>query len=895
MFFETKAVSAARACVPLREITRHMRYGACCVALVLASFVTPAAFAQIPALTDTTCAGQRSGIAGGLKPCTASDFTSSATLTNANGASTCVHGQSFTADLTVTLTHSTGNTRYNIGFFTGEQANNPATTTSGNVCSAAAMPNNVAPWSNLDNNACGDAGGALTATPTITGIKILCSGVVGGNVQVPYLVVWDQSAGTATSCNGSIDVKATTGSKCNGGIATISNEIVNPAAELAIVKNVAISGNTVTYTLVITNNGPDSADGATYTDTVPNTVSGLTASCGGATGGAACGTQPNIAGQVVSGTVGTLPNGGSVTITISGTAANNAVVDNTASVAPPATVTDTNNTNNTSTATGTVGGANADVVMNKTVVFNANSVTYTLVVSNTGPDAADGATYTDTVPNTVTGIGATCGSPTGGAACGTQPNIAGQVVSGTVGTLPSGGSVTITITGTGATGANADNTASAAPPSGTTDPNNTNNSSTATGNIPGPSADVGIVKNVGIVGTTVTYTLVITNGGPAPADGETYSDNVPATVAISTATCGTPTGGAACGTQPNVVAQSVSGTIATLPNGGSVTITITGTAANNAVVDNTGSISPPAGTTDPNSTNDTSTATGTVGAPQADVSVLKSVVISGNTVTYTLLISNGGPASADLASYSDNVPATVAISTATCGTPTGGAACGTQPNVAGQMVSGMVGTLPNGGSVTITISGTAANGAVVDNTANVVAPTGTTDPNNANNSSNATGTVGASADVAVVKSLVTSGNTVTYTLLISNNGPNVADGATFTDNVPATVTLSGTPTCATTSGGAVCGTVNVAGNTVSGSVTTFPSNSSVTVTINGTTTNGATIDNTATVSPPSGTTDPTPTNNNSTATGTGLPVRLQSFDVTLVVPSPKPHEARMPK
>ena len=860
--------------------------------LLSVQLCAPSVFAQtIPALTDTPCAGQRAGAA--LTPCTANDFTATPTVTNTNGATTCVHGQYFTADLQLSLTHSQGNSRYNIGVFTGQDGNNPATTTSGNVCSAAAMPTSPLPWTSLDGNACGDVGGAVSATPTITGVKIACIGTVGANATVPYLVVWEQNAGTATSCNGSIDVKTTTGSKCNGGTATISNVIVNPGVDLSMVKNLSIVGNTVTYTLTISNSGPDPANGAAYTDTVPNTVSAISASCGGAAGGAACGTQPNVAGQNVTGTVGTLPSGGSVTITITGTAAGNAVVDNTASVSPPAGVTDTNAANNSSTATGTVGAASADVQMQKSVAFSANAVTYTLVISNFGPSAADGATYSDTVPNTVTGLSAGCGGATGGAACGTQPNVAGQIVSGTVGTLPSGGSVTVTINGSGATGANADNTANVQPPAGTNDPSNGNNSSTATGNIPGPSADASIVKNVGIVGTTVTYTLLISNAGPAAANGETYTDNVPATVAISTATCGGATGGAACGTQPNTVGQTVSGAVGTLPSGGSVTITITGTAANNAVVDNTASISPPAGTTDPNSNNDSSTATGTVGGPQADVSATKSVVINGNTVTYSLVIANAGPNSANLSSYTDNVPATVAINTATCGTPTGGAACGTQPNVAGQTVSGTVGTLPSGGSVKITITGTAANGAVVDNTASAAPPSGTTDPSNGNNSSTSTGTVGSSANLTMAKSLVTSGNTVTYTLVITNNGPNAADGATYSDPVPATVSLV-SESCTPTSGSPTCGAVNVAGNTVSGSITTFPASSSVTVTISGTTTNGADVSNSATVAPPGGTNDPNPGDNSSTATGTGLPVKLQSFDVTLVPENKSLEGARSP-
>jgi uncharacterized repeat protein (TIGR01451 family) len=856
------------------------------VLLLLSSLgVLPAAMAQtIVASNNQICAGAPQRTNGGTN-CTANDFTSSATVTNSTGATSCVHGSTFTADLAFNITHSSPNTRYNVAILVGEQGNNPMLTTSGNVCSVVTMPNNIVPWSEADTPAdsCGDATGSFSnQLVTMQGVTLSCSGTPGGNPQVYYAIAWDQNSGHP--CTGASDVQVHS-PKCNnnsGASIPITGMTITAAADLSIVKNVAITGNTVTYTMVITNSGPDAANGASYSDAVPNTVSITGATCGTPTGGALCGTQPNVSGQNVTGTVGTLPNGGSVTITVTGTAANNAVVDNTASVAPPANVADPNNGNNSSTATGTVGAASADVGIQKSVSFSGNTVTYTLLITNFGPATADGATYSDAVPATVSGINATCGTPAGGAACAT-PNVSGQNVTGTVPTLPSGGSVTITITGTAANGANVDNTANVAPPSGTNDPSNGNNSSTATGNVPLPSADLSVVKNVaintGVVPAAVTYTLVISNAGPAAADGASYTDNVPATVTVGTPTCGSETGGAVCATQPSVTGQTVSGTIGTLPAGGTATITIPGTAANNAVVDNTASVAPPAGTNDPNNGDNSSTATGTVGGPTANVAMQKSVVITGNTVTYTLLISNAGPNAANLASYTDNVPATVAIGTPTCGSPTGGAACGTQPNVSGQTVSGTVGTLPNGGSVTITIPGTAANGAVVDNTASVAPPSGTTDPSSGNNSDTATGTVGSSADLNMAKSVVISGNNVTYTLVITNNGGNAADGATYSDAVPATVTLTGTPTCAVTTGSPACGSVNVAGNTVSGSVTTFPANSSVTITISGTTTNGADVSNSATVVPPAGTTDPNPSDNTDTATGTGLPVRLQSFDV----------------
>lgn len=140
------------------------------------------------------------------------------------------------------------------------------------------------------------------------------------------------------------------------------------------------------------------------------------------------------------------------------------------------------------------------------------------------------------------------------------------------------------------------------------------------------------------------------------------------------------------------------------------------------------------------------------------------------------------------------------------------------------------------------------------------------------------------ADLSIAKSVSQGPNntltlTLTFTLLISNAGPDSAHGATYDDPLPAGFTLTGTPSCATTSGGAVCGTVNSSATDVNGPVTTFPANSSVTVTITGAAAHGATISNTATVAPPSGVTDPNMGNNTSTASGTAMPERLQNFDV----------------
>jgi uncharacterized repeat protein (TIGR01451 family) len=96
-----------------------------------------------------------------------------------------------------------------------------------------------------------------------------------------------------------------------------------PAADLAVVKTVApnqvFSGQQVVYTLQVTNNGPESADGALLTDPQPVGLdcSAGTLTCGSAAGGAVCPPSPTIAQLQGTGLpIPTLPMSGSVAFTL---------------------------------------------------------------------------------------------------------------------------------------------------------------------------------------------------------------------------------------------------------------------------------------------------------------------------------------------------------------------------------------------------------------------------------------------------------------------------------------------------------------------------------------------------------------------------------------------------
>src|SRR5690606_29314431 len=183
--------------------------------------------------------------------------------------------------------------------------------------------------------------------------------------------------------------------------------------------------------------------GATVSDTLPASITGASWTVAYAGGGSGPASGSGDINAVVN-----LPVGASATFTPTGTidAGATGTLVNTATVTPPTDVTDPESGNNSSTDTDTlVPTADVSIVKDGPAsVVSGSTISYTLLVANSGTSAANGTTYSDTVPAAITGVAASCGGETGGATCAV-PNVAGNTVSGAVPTLPPGGSVTITI------------------------------------------------------------------------------------------------------------------------------------------------------------------------------------------------------------------------------------------------------------------------------------------------------------------------------------------------------------------------------------------------------------------------------------------------------------------
>jgi uncharacterized repeat protein (TIGR01451 family) len=244
-------------------------------------------------------------------------------------------------------------------------------------------------------------------------------------------------------------------------------------------KTTVAAGQTNTYTIVVSNNGPSSVSGASVQDTFPAVFTGVTFTAtqsGGASGFSASGTG-NINDSV------TLPAKSTITYKATGKVSLSAsgTLSTTATVTSPSGVTDSNSANNSATDSDTIiYRADLKVTVNdgKSAVVAGSKNTYTITVNNLGPSNVSGAVINDTFPSTFTGVTYTA-AQTGGAS-GFRASGSGNIHD-TV-TMPAGSKISYKATGTisaSATGSISD-TATVTAPSGVTDPNLANNSATDT-------------------------------------------------------------------------------------------------------------------------------------------------------------------------------------------------------------------------------------------------------------------------------------------------------------------------------------------------------------------------------------------------------------------------------
>jgi uncharacterized repeat protein (TIGR01451 family) len=396
-------------------------------------------------------------------------------------------------------------------------------------------------------------------------------------------------------------------------------------------------------------------------------------------------------------------------------------------------------------------------VSNATPDLNGN-VTFTLTVTNNGPDAAASVTANDLLPSGLTYV---------------SDNGSGTYVSSTgvwtIGALANGASTSLQITAKVTTTSPVTNTATVA--SATTfDPTTADN--TASVAVDARAADLAITKTVNSatpdVNGNVTYTVAVTNNGPDAATGVTVNDLLP-----SGATYVSDNGSGAYFSATGVWA------IGSIANGASVSLQITAKITAETVVTNTATVT--STSTDTGSGNNSASVG--VNAKDADLAITKTVSnaspdLNGN-VTYTLTVTNNGPDAAASVTVNDLLPSGLTY---------------VSDNGSGAYVSSTgvwtIGSMINGATTSLEIIAKVTTTSPVTNTATVASAT-TYDPDTANNSSSAAVDARA-ADLAITKTVDNAtpdvnGN-VTYTVTVTNNGPDAATGVVVNDLLPSGAT-----------------------------------------------------------------------------------------------------------
>jgi len=297
--------------------------------------------------------------------------------------------------------------------------------------------------------------------------------------------------------------------------------------------------------------------------------------------------------------------------------------------------------------------AEADLAVSKSASLGEIAVgqqlSYQLVVTNGGPDAAETVSVTDTLP---AGMQFVSASP--------ECTEAGSLVTCALGDLSAEANSSVEITAEAESEGTLTNTVEVS--SATSDPEPGNNTDSVDTEVTAV-ADLSVEKSahpleVG-AGETVIYTVTVYNAGPSSAHGLVVTDTLPSETVLVEASgagwnCESPNGMVVC-ERSSLSVDAAS----------SVEVQVTAPTEGGAII-NTAEVA--ADMVDNDLDNNTASAEVWV-TPQADLWVTKGdspdPVVAGSLLTYTITVGNQGPSSAENVVVTDTLPSDVTFQAVT--------------------------------------------------------------------------------------------------------------------------------------------------------------------------------------------------------------------------------------
>jgi uncharacterized repeat protein (TIGR01451 family) len=443
----------------------------------------------------------------------------------------------------------------------------------------------------------------------------------------------------------------------HGNPASGSGSTTNPVGvvtSLSVTKALVgtlVAGSAASYVVAVTDTGPSDAAGPiTVTDPLP---AGLTYVSSTSPDGFTCSATGQDVTCVTPDAVG-LPNGDTISVTLTVTVAQDLLateVTNTATAATPTLDSHGNPASGSGSTTNPV-GAVTSLSVTKTLVGpltpGADAV-YSIAVTDTGPsDAAGPITVTDPLPTGLTYVSSTSSDGFSCSAAGQDITCATPADVG----LPNGDSISLEITvqvASNVTGSVA-NTATATTPTLDSSGNPASGSGSTT-NPAGAVTSLSLTKTLEgtlVAGSTATYEVAVTDNGPSDAAGPiTVTDPLPAGLTYASSSS---TDGFTC----SAVGQDV--TCATpadvgLANGDTISVSLTVDLAPNL----TGSVTNTAAASTPtlDSSGNPASASGATADQVTTLAVLTVTktllgadLVVGHLATYSISVTDHGPSDA---------------------------------------------------------------------------------------------------------------------------------------------------------------------------------------------------------------------------------------------------------